>query len=128
MPLSTQQLADVEALLLVWYTTIRELKAKRKAAEPGSPEGLRLGFDFVDVQHQPSGDQIRYWVETYGFASTERGLHQGLRSFLKKVNGIVKTDKDAIWMANYLNATIKNIHGSFEPARQLGQEDHRRAS
>ena len=49
MPLTIQQIADTEALLLVWYQTIREIR------EEGP----------MQVAHQPSGEQLRYWIDTY---------------------------------------------------------------
>ena len=114
MPLTTQQVADTEALLLVWYETLREIREEGPEHPDLPGEGRPM-----KVAHQPSGEQLRLWVDLYGFDCTEFGLRKGIRSFLKnkEIKGFVLTDKEAIWMINYLNVVIKGTKASFENAR-----------
>jgi|ERR1039458_6006868 hypothetical protein len=106
MPMALQQRADYETLLLTFYRTLRELNLK--------------------TRHAPSGKQFLYWIETYGFDVTEQGIQRGLGGFSKKItDGVIRSDKDAMYMVNYLNATIKGIRTDFEPARTQTAEDTR---
>ena len=82
---TSQETCDLEALLLCWYHALKEERASGK-------------YERVRVTHQPSGDQLRFWLQEYGFACTEDGLHNGLVHFLKKKNGIVVTDQDDLYM------------------------------
>ena len=105
-----QEVVDIEACLITWYRTITE--TRRSGVYPK-----------VTVKYQPSGDQLREWLSTYGFAATEYAMHYGLINFLKKVNGVVETAKDAIYMRNYLNVCVKGTRGSFEKARISAEEE-----
>jgi hypothetical protein len=123
-----QQVADTEALFIVWYQTLGEINEVTNCtiatkADLAELNGVAftpprsIGFDFCEVRHQPSGEQLRRWIDIYGFDCTERGLRVGLPNLLKITNGIVESDKDALRMIAYLNACIRNIRASFEKAR-----------
>ena len=113
MPLTLQQVADTEALLLVWYQVLREIR------EEGP----------MQVANQPSGEQLRLWVDLYGFDSTEFGLRNGIRRFLRKkeINRIVLSAKDTIWMINYINVVVKGTRATFENARSSAPDQAQRA-
>jgi hypothetical protein len=104
--LTLQQRADHETLLLTFFRTLREAGGK--------------------TNHQPTAKQILFWVDMYGFACTEQGIQYGLPRFLKKMkDGVIRSDKDALYMVNYLNAVIKGKREDFENARTQPVEDQR---
>jgi hypothetical protein len=92
-----QKVETVESLLTLFFQTVRAKGGK--------------------TQYQPTSKQLLWWVETYGLAATEAGI-RCTASILKKVpDKVVRSDRDAIYLVNYLNVCIKEAKTSIEPCQ-----------
>jgi len=89
---------QVEDLTSLFYRTVRE-------------HGGR-------TNHQPSGDKIRWWLEQFGEAAVEQAFRRGIPAFLRKMpDRVIRTEKDALYLVNYLQVCIKGVKSGTEPAK-----------
>src|SRR3974390_1867976 len=89
---------QVENLTLLFYRTVR--------GQGGQ------------TNHQPSGEKIRWWLEQFGEAAVEHAFRRGIPAFLQKMpDRVIRTEKDALYLVNYLQVCIKGVKSGIEPAK-----------
>ena len=89
---------QVENLTLLFYRTVREQGGK--------------------TNHQPSGEKIRWWLEQFGEAAVEHAFRRGIPAFLRKMpDRVIRTEKDALYLVNYLQVCIKGVKSVIESAK-----------
>src|SRR3974390_3500790 len=89
---------QVEDLTLLFYRTVREHAGK--------------------TNRQAAGEKIRWGLEQFGEAAVEQAFRRAIPAFLRKMpDRVIRTEKDALYLVNYLQVCIKGVKSGIEPAK-----------